>query len=116
LVDDLLDVARITRGKIELRKQPIELADAVVKALEISSPLLEQRRHRVEVRVSREGLAVNADPNRMAQAISNLLTNAAKYSDMGSRILVEAARQNERVSIRIQDEGDGIAPSRRSGA
>ena len=109
LVDDLLDVSRITSGKIELRKQRIELADAAAQAIEISSPLLEQRRHHLDVRIPRRGLGVHVDPDRMAQVISNLLTNAAKYSEAGSKIIVEAARENDRVQIRVKDEGFGIA-------
>jgi PAS domain S-box-containing protein len=108
LVDDLLDVSRITRGKIELRKREVELADAVVSALEISSPLLEQRGHHVEVQVPREGLVVSADPGRLAQVISNLLTNAAKYSEAGSKILVTAEQDGDRVRIRVKDRGVGI--------
>jgi signal transduction histidine kinase len=110
LVDDLLDVSRITRGKIELRKRPIELSEAVESALEMATPLLEQRRHRLEVEVPREGLRVDADPERLAQVVLNLLTNAAKYSDMGSAIRVEARRiSGERVRISVADEGVGIA-------
>ena len=110
LVDDLLDISRITQGKIELRKQPIELAEVMAKAIEISSPLFEQRRHHLDVRVPRRGLGLNVDPDRMAQVISNLLTNAAKYSEKGSQIIVAATREGDRVQIRVRDEGVGIAP------
>src|SRR5262249_47796103 len=110
LVDDLLDISRITRGKVELRKQPLELSQAIVRAIELSSPLLEQRRHRVEVDVPRQGLGVNVDLDRIAQVISNLLTNAAKYSEAGSKISVTAARQGDRVRMGVKDEGVGIAP------
>jgi signal transduction histidine kinase len=110
LVDDLLDVSRITRGRIELRKRPIEVAETLAKAIEIASPLLEQRRHHVDIRVPAHGLSVNVDPDRMAQVISNLLTNAAKYSEAGSKISVRAERSNQRVQIRVEDNGVGIAP------
>jgi signal transduction histidine kinase len=110
LVDDLLDVSRITRGTIELRKQDVELADIVVRAIEIASPLVEQRRQHLEVRMSRHGLAVNADSDRMAQVISNLLTNASKYSDAGSTIVVEASARGRAVRVSVRDEGVGIAP------
>jgi CheY-like chemotaxis protein len=111
LVDDLLDVSRITRGKIELRRRDIEVAETVAKAIEIASPLLEQRRHHLEVRVPVYGLTINVDPDRMAQIISNLLTNAAKYSEPGSRIVVEAEQAEKHVQIRVEDEGVGIAPA-----
>ena len=110
LVDDLLDISRITGGKVELRKQPTEIADVVVRAVELASPLFEQRRQRLNLRVPPRGLAVNVDPDRMAQVISNLLTNAAKYSESGSEIVVVAAKERETVRIRVQDQGVGIAP------
>ena len=110
LVDDLLDVSRITRGRIELRKRAIEVAETVAKAIEIASPLLEQRRHHVDIHVPTHGLSVNVDPDRMAQVISNLLTNAAKYSEAGSKISVRAERSKQRVQIRVEDNGVGIAP------
>ena len=81
LVDDLLDVCGFTRGKIDLNRQPIELADVVARAIETVSPLLEQRRHPLTVTVAGRGLAVDADRERLAQVVANLLTNAAKYSD-----------------------------------
>jgi CheY-like chemotaxis protein/two-component sensor histidine kinase len=109
LVDDLLDVSRITRGRIELRRQIIEVADIVARAIEVASPMLEQRRHRLDVRVP-VGLRVDADLERFAQVISNLLTNASKYSDPGSRIVVQANRIDDRVQIAVTDEGVGIAP------
>jgi signal transduction histidine kinase/DNA-binding response OmpR family regulator len=110
LVDDLLDVARITRGKIELSTQPMELSDVVLRAMEMASPLLEQRQHQVDVSVPRSGLAVEADRDRLAQVIANLLTNAAKYSEVGSRIVVSARRENGVVRLGVRDEGIGIAP------
>jgi CheY-like chemotaxis protein len=110
LVDDLLDVSRITGGKVELRKQPTEIAEVVARAVELASPLFEQRRQHLKLRVPPRGLAVHVDPDRMAQVISNLLTNAAKYSESGSEIAVVGAREQERVRIRVQDHGVGIAP------
>jgi CheY-like chemotaxis protein len=108
LVDDLLDVSRITRGKIELDRRPIELWDAVARAMEVASPLLEQRRHLVDVDVPSSGLMVEADIHRLAQVISNLLTNAAKYSDQESRIIVQARRADASVQLTVRDEGIGI--------
>jgi PAS domain S-box-containing protein len=110
LVDDLLDVSRITRGKVELRKRPLEVADTVLRAVEVTSPVLESRRHHLEVDVARAGLAVEADPDRLAQILSNLLNNAAKYSDAGSRIRISARRHGERVEVSVSDEGIGIEP------
>ncbi|MEA3193938.1 MAG: hypothetical protein QOD26_2271 [Betaproteobacteria bacterium] len=111
LVDDLLDVSRITRGKIELRKRTVEIGDAVLRAMEMASPLLEPRAHRVSIeRVPRRGLAVHADPERLAQAVFNLLSNAAKYSEMRSSIVVRAWCESDRVRLSVKDEGVGIAP------
>jgi PAS domain S-box-containing protein len=110
LVDDLLDVSRITRGKVALRKQRIELGRIVAKAIEMASPLLEQRQHELIVEVEARGLLVDADPERMAQVISNLLANAAKYTEKGGRITVAAASTPAGVTIRVSDTGIGIAP------
>jgi signal transduction histidine kinase len=111
LVDDLLDVSRITRGKIELRKRTIEIGDALVRAMEMAGPLLEPRQHRVSIEaVPRRGLAVHADPERLAQVIFNLLSNAAKYSEARSSITVRAWRDTDRVRLSVRDEGVGIAP------
>jgi len=110
LVDDLLDVSRAIRGKIELHRRDIELADVVAEALEVTSPLLEERRHLVDVDVPRQGLCVSVDPPRMVQVISNLLSNAAKYSDPGSRITIRAVRTNGSVRLSVRDSGVGIAP------
>ncbi|HSY39744.1 MAG TPA: ATP-binding protein, partial [Polyangia bacterium] len=110
LVEDLLDISRITRGKVELRKSRTELAAVVLRGLEIASPLLEQRRQTVDVDVPPEGLAIDVDPDRMAQVVANLLTNAAKYSEPGSLIQVAASSDGERGRLLVRDEGIGIAP------
>ncbi len=110
LVDDLLDVSRIARGKIELRRERIELADAVGKAIEQASPLLEERNHRLEVDVP-PGLIVHADPARLAQVVANLLTNAAKYTDTGGRVAIRGAAEGDQVVLRVSDSGIGIEPS-----
>ncbi len=110
LVDDLLDISRITRGKIELRRQPIELAAAVTAGLEMARPLLEQRRQHLDLNVPPEGLLLHADPNRLAQVVSNLLTNAAKYSDHGSTIHLTARREGPCVRLSVRDEGVGLPP------
>jgi CheY-like chemotaxis protein len=111
LVDDLLDVSRITRGKIELRRRTLEIGDAVLRAMEMASPLLEPRAHRVNIEgVPRRGLSVYADPERLAQVVFNLLSNAAKYSEARSSITVRAWRDTDRVRLGVKDEGAGIAP------
>jgi len=108
LVDDLLDVSRITRGKIELRRRPLELSTVIRRAIETTSPLLEQRRHELEVHAPTRGLGVHVDPDRLVQVFSNLLTNAAKYSEPGSRIQVIAECDRGIVRVRVRDEGVGI--------
>ena len=107
LVDDLLDISRITRGKVELRRQVIELDGVVAKAIEIATPLLEQRRHHLAVEVPC-GLRVDGDPMRLAQVVANLLTNAAKYTPKDGRISVRAAREGDRVVLAVRDNGAGI--------
>ena len=110
LVDDLLDVSRITRGKFTLNREAIELSEVVARAIEIASPLLEQRRHVLTVDVATAGLTVDGDRERLAQVVSNLLTNAAKYSDAESRIFVSAGQADGRLELRVKDEGLGIPP------
>ena len=110
LVDDLMDVSRIARGKLELRKRRCEIAEIVIHAVELTSPLLEQRRQQLDVHVPRVGLCVDADLDRMAQVVSNLLANASKYSDPGSRIVIKGTREGPRVRVSVRDEGIGIAP------
>jgi len=109
LVDDLLDVSRITRGKIELKKEPVELARVIAEGVEIASPLYEERRHRLDVEVAPSGLLVEGDETRLAQVIANLLTNAAKYTAPGGRITVGAAREGKELVVRVADNGIGIS-------
>jgi signal transduction histidine kinase len=108
LVDDLLDVSRITHGRIELERRTVDVALVVERALEMTRPLIEQRRQRVVTDLA--PAAVQADLERLAQAVANLLTNAAKYSDVGSEIRVRARREEEVVSVSVEDDGMGIAP------
>jgi CheY-like chemotaxis protein len=109
LVDDLLDVSRITRGKVELRKGPVEAADVVARAIETASPLLEQQRHELTVNVPRD-LTVSADAGRLAQVVANLLTNAAKYTEPGGAITVTGSLEGNDVVLRVRDTGIGIEP------
>lgn len=110
LVDDLLDVSRITRGKISLRREPIALAPIVARAVEMVEPLFERRRQRLEVDVPAHGLGVLGDVDRLAQVFSNLLSNAAKYSEPGATIAVIGEAVGDVVRLRVRDHGVGIAP------
>jgi CheY-like chemotaxis protein len=110
LVDDLLDISRITHGKIELDKQRIEIASVVESALETASPLLEARKHAVSVDVPSVGLEVHGDRARLIQVIANVVNNAAKYTDPGGIIEIIARRANDQIEVRIRDTGIGIAP------
>lgn len=112
LVDDLLDVSRITRGDIELKKETVRLVDVLMKGVEMASQLLEQRSHRLDLDVDR-GVVWHGDPVRLAQAVANLLTNAARYTDVGGHILLRARCEpgsGSSVVIRVRDNGTGIAP------
>jgi CheY-like chemotaxis protein len=108
IVDDLLDVSRITRGKIALKKQILDLNAIVAQALEASRPLLETRRHAVELQLAEEPLPIDADPTRLAQVLLNLISNAAKYTPEGGRIRVDARRQDDLAVVRVCDNGIGI--------
>ena len=114
LVDDLLDVSRISRGKIELRRGSIELASAVNHAVEASRPLVESKGIDLSISLPPEPIYLNADPIRLAQVVGNLLNNASKFTDKGGRIwlTVELANQGDQspeVLIRVRDTGIGIA-------
>jgi len=108
LIDDLLDVSRISRGRIELRTEPVELSSAVRSALETSRPVIEDAGHQLFLRVPEESILVEADLTRLSQVLANLLNNAAKYTPRGGivRLLVEA--EPTEVIVRIQDTGIGI--------
>jgi PAS domain S-box-containing protein len=110
LVDDLLDVSRITRGKIDLRRRRVESATFIARAIEMTSPLLEQQRHDLTVDVPRSGLAVHGDEGRLAQVVANLLTNAAKYTEPGGTISVSGRVEGDQVVIAVRDSGAGIEP------
>jgi PAS domain S-box-containing protein len=110
LVDDLLDVSRIARGKVELKFEPIELAEVVTRAADVASPLLEQRSHVLTVGVPRHGLLVNGDMTRLVQVVSNLLNNAAKYTPHGGRIAVFTSVTEQAVGLHVRDTGVGMSP------
>jgi PAS domain S-box-containing protein len=109
LVDDLLDISRIARGKLLLKKERIELGEVVRRAIEMASPLLEQRRHQVTVEVAGAGLPVNADVVRLAQAVNNLITNAAKYTSEGGHLSIRAHREGEELELAVTDDGVGLS-------
>jgi CheY-like chemotaxis protein len=108
LIDDLLDVSRVARGKVTLARRRLELATVVAKAVESTAPLLEERRHQLRLSVATDGLVVDADEVRLTQVVSNLLTNAARYTPPGGRIEVTAARENGQVELAVSDNGTGI--------
>lgn len=109
LVDDLLDVSRIARGKVELKTAPIELPEVVARAIEVASPLLEQRTQTLTIDAPRAGLAVEGDSARLTQVVSNLLTNASKYTAPGGHITVSVAPEHGAAVLRVRDNGVGIA-------
>jgi signal transduction histidine kinase/ActR/RegA family two-component response regulator len=108
LIDDLMDVNRISRGRIELRRQRIDVARVVRQAVETSQPLIEAGRHTLTVDLPKEPLVVDGDETRLAQVLSNLLNNAAKYTEPGGRIRVAAERRNGKAVILVKDTGVGI--------
>ena len=112
LVDDLLDVARITRGQVELRCERINLASILTAAAETSMPLIEAARHGFELRLPQAALILEADPTRLTQVVSNLLNNAARYTPKGGHIVLEAGREGEQAVVTVSDNGIGIAPDK----
>ena len=108
LVDDLLDVSRVSRGKIDLRRGPVELASVLRNAIETSQPLMIERRHQFTARLPAEKVMVDADVTRLSQVFWNLLNNAAKYTPDGGRIELEAQVLDASVSIVVRDTGVGI--------
>ena len=108
LVDDLLDVSRITRGKIALTLEPLDLKSVVAQAIETSRPLIDQRRHTLGLQIPAEAVRVRGDALRLGQVVSNLLNNAAKYTPSGGRIHLTVARRNSQVTVTVADNGLGI--------
>ena len=109
LVDDLLDVSRITRGMINLAREPIEVSTLLARAVETVQPLIQERGHQLTVDAPEGALRVNVDPVRLTQALGNILGNAAKYTDPGGRIRLTAGERDGDVEIRVRDSGIGIA-------
>ena len=110
MVDDLLDISRITRGLIQLQKEPVDLAVVVERAVEMARPLIDARKHQLTVVLAPLGpIWLDADSLRLAQAITNLLHNAAKYTEEGGQIELTARREGDDVVIRVRDNGGGIS-------
>lgn len=111
LVEDLLDVSRISRGKIELKHELVDLRESLAKAVELALPLLERKGHHFEVRVPEGALVVSGDDARLIQVFANLLNNAAKYTDDGGQILLAVEAGAHELEIEIRDNGTGIEPA-----
>jgi signal transduction histidine kinase len=112
LIDDLMDVSRINQGKIDLRREPIELVDILHDAVETTRPVIDAFRHRFTMALPPEPLELDADPTRLAQAFMNLLNNAAKYSDPGGSIELTASKEAGEVVVSVKDTGIGIDAER----
>jgi PAS domain S-box-containing protein len=110
LIDDLLDVTRINRGKVQLRQEKIELGVVLQRAVETTKPLIESRNHHLSLSLPSEAIWLDADPARLEQVVSNLLSNAAKYTESGGRIWLAAAAHGRRAVITVRDNGVGISP------
>jgi PAS domain S-box-containing protein len=110
LVDDLLDISRITRARIELKRGDVSLTQIISQALETVDPLLREKQHRLVTAFDSRPLLVNGDPARLVQCVTNLLTNAIKYTDSGGQIHVESRAEGDLAIIEIRDNGAGIAP------
>ena len=109
LIDDLLDVSRVTRGKMELRRQRVALATIITNAIQTAQPLIQAKGHELTVKQAGEGLYVFGDPTRLTQVVANLLSNAAKYTPHGGKISLSTERIGDQGVIRVKDNGLGIA-------
>ncbi|NVB81624.1 MAG: GAF domain-containing protein [Kofleriaceae bacterium] len=110
LVDELLDISRITRGKVELERKPHKLSTIVSKAVEVVTPLVDERRHQLTISLPDEELWLDVDDVRICQVLTNLLTNAARYTERGGQLALCAAREDSCVVIRVKDNGVGMPP------
>jgi signal transduction histidine kinase len=110
LVDDLLDVSKLTRGKIPLEREVIDLAEVISRAIEMSSPLIEERFHELFVTAPQGTVFVDGDPLRLSQVVANLLTNAAKYTEPQGRIWVQCYQEGHQAVLSVRDNGKGIEP------
>jgi signal transduction histidine kinase len=115
LIDDLMDVSRINQGKIELRRERVELAAVLRDAIETTRPLIDESGHDLALLLPERKLTLDADPARLAQAFMNLLNNAAKYMDRGGRVEVAVREEDGQVTVTVSDAGIGIAADRLEG-
>ena len=111
LVDDLLEVSRITTGRIQIRREPVAVSDIVEVAVETVRPLIEQRRHELTVSLPPEPIWLHADAARLEQVLVNLLTNAAKYTEEGGRVSLTVQQEGDECVLRVRDTGVGITPA-----
>jgi PAS domain S-box-containing protein len=110
LLDDLLDVSRVSQGKIELRKQPQELATLLLQAVEVSRPLMVEKRQQLALTLAQQQLPLEADPTRIVQVFANLLNNAAKFTNVGGRITLASTVEGDEVVVSVRDDGPGMSP------
>jgi PAS domain S-box-containing protein len=108
LVDDMLDISRITRGKVTLKKGPVDIRDVVARAIEVASPLLEQRKLHFDVDVPSHPIIVDGDDARLTQIFANLLVNAAKYTETGGHVWLNVRADGSEVLVQVRDDGLGI--------
>jgi signal transduction histidine kinase len=114
LVDDLLDATRVSRGKVALRKERLNLGAVLERAVRATGPLVASRNHQLAVSVPPEPVYLDADPLRLQQVLVNLLDNAAKYTDPGGRIWLTATAEGAEAVVRVRDTGIGIVPEKMS--
>ena len=112
LVDDLLDLNRITHNKLELRKTSVALATVIAQAVEACRPIIDGRGQKLAVALPEEPCDLHADPGRLAQVFANLLNNSSKYTDRGGQISLSAQRDDQDVVVRVRDTGIGIPPDK----
>ncbi len=112
LIDDLMDVSRISTGKVELRRGVVDLAKVVARAIEVSRTLFDQKGHELTVDLPEAPILLDADPTRIEQVLDNLLTNAAKYTDPGGHIALAVSRDGDSAVVRLRDDGIGIDPEK----
>jgi PAS domain S-box-containing protein len=110
LLDDLLDVSRVSQGKIQLQKSPVELGALLLEAVEISRPLIAEKRQHLALELAQELLPMNADPTRLVQVFANLLNNAAKYTDALGRITLAVTVEDQEAVVKVRDNGTGMTP------
>lgn len=110
LLDDLLDVARVSQGKIQLRKQPVELGALLLQAVEVSRPMIVEKRHELSMTMAQEPLPLEADPTRVVQVFANLLNNAAKYTNARGHIAITVKAEDGEAVVKVRDDGMGMSP------